>query len=84
MKWLLVILVFGNAPITTNLIFPTLDECLRAEEQMRASYASAYNVWIEWAKANPQTSGFPGSDQFQQERLGLHNRATCIPYGAAN
>ncbi len=84
MKWLLVVLVFGNAPIATNLVFSTLDDCLRAEERMRAYYATAYNVWREWAVANPQTSGLPGSDQFQQERIGLHNRATCIPHSAAN
>jgi hypothetical protein len=84
MKWLLVVLVFGNAPVTTNLLFASLDDCLRAEAQMRESYAVAYNTWRQWAQANPQQSGFPDSEQFNQKRIGLHNQATCIPHNAGN
>jgi hypothetical protein len=84
MKWLLVVLVFGNAPIATNLVFATLDDCLRAEERIRESYARAYNAWRQWAQANPQLSGFPDIEQSAQQRIGLHNRATCIPHSTGS
>ena len=42
MKWLLVVFVM-NTPVKTELSFPTLDECLRAEQEMRRQWAEAYN-----------------------------------------
>ena len=47
---------------------------------MRSEYAAAYNRWITWAQKNQKESGYPGNDRTTQERLGLHNRATCIPH----
>jgi len=31
MKWMLVIVVFGAHPVKTDLVFNSLDECLKAE-----------------------------------------------------
>jgi hypothetical protein len=42
MKWLLVVIVM-NAPVKTDLVFNTLDECLRAETEMRQQWADVYN-----------------------------------------
>jgi hypothetical protein len=36
MKWLLVAVVLGIAPVKTELIYDTIDECLKAESAMRA------------------------------------------------
>lgn len=80
MKWMLVVVVFGSAPVPTNLVFPTLAECLRAEDEMRQAYAEAFNTWLSWARANPSRAGYPGSQSFMQRRLGLENQGTCIPY----
>ena len=69
--------VKGIAPVKTDLVFSSLSE---AEMIMRSEYAAAYNRWIAWAQKNQKESGYPGNDRTTQERLGLHNRATCIPH----
>lgn len=79
MKWMLVIMVFGAAPVETGMLFDSLDDCLKAEESVRAEYAMAFNKWLTWARANPTVSGFPGSQEFAQKRIGLNNSATCVP-----
>ena len=43
MKWMLFVLVFGTHPVETNLLFDSLDACLKAEETMRKDYARAYS-----------------------------------------
>src|SRR6185437_14028699 len=43
MKWMLFVLVFGSHPVETNLLFDSLDACLKAEETMRTEYARAYS-----------------------------------------
>ena len=47
MKWTLIVVVFGTMPVETDLIFNSLDDCLRAEEAMRAEYVRAYKDWTE-------------------------------------
>jgi len=68
MKWLLVALVM-NAPVKTDLVFNSLDECLAAELQMRKEWSESYNQ----AKKS-------GADL---ERVGQISKAmttgTCIP-----
>ncbi len=81
MKWMLIVLVFGGSPAKTNLIFDTLDDCLAAEDLMRNEYSLAFNKWNAWAKANPDVSGYPGSEGFMKRRIGLENTGTCIPHG---
>ena len=36
MKWVLVVMVFNAQPVVTNLSFSTIEECLAAEDAMRA------------------------------------------------
>ena len=81
MKWMLIVLVFGGTPAKTNLLYDTLDECLKADESMRNEYALAFNKWNSWARANPSESGFPSSEDSMQHRIGLYNQGTCIPHG---
>lgn len=83
MKWLLVVMIFGTTPVPTTMVFETITECLRAEDQMRASYLGAFNSWVAWARANPAQSGFPGSQAFAQRRTGLENFGQCIPHASA-
>jgi hypothetical protein len=42
MKWLLLVIV-ANAPVKTDLVFPTLNQCLLAERDMRAAWVQIYN-----------------------------------------
>ncbi len=78
MKWLLVVMVFGTTPIETDLVYDTLDQCLKAEELMRGEYARVFEKWETWAKANPEASGYPDSRKFMESRIGL-SIGTCIP-----
>jgi hypothetical protein len=36
MKWMLIVLVFGAHAMETGLIYNSLDECMKAEADMRA------------------------------------------------
>lgn len=80
MKWMLVVMVFGTAPVKTELVFDRLSDCLQAETNMRAEYAKAYNVWNEWARKNPEESSYTTAKEAQMKRFGLYNQATCIPH----
>ena len=55
MKWLLVMLVSGS-PVKTDLYFPTLRECLLAEDRIAKEYVAAYNELVSWAKQNASTN----------------------------
>lgn len=79
MKWALVVLTFGVSPVKTDLVFNSLDDCLKAEDQMRAEYARTFNLWLAWAQKNPTDSGYPNSQKAMEVRIGLHNRGTCVP-----
>jgi hypothetical protein len=82
MAWLLVVMVLGSVPVSTNLVFGTLDECLQAEDQLRAATREHFDAWLAWARADPAASGFPDSERLMRGRLGLENSGTCVPHGA--
>ena len=44
MKWILVVLIGGVTPVQTDLQFDKLSDCLSAEEQLRNTYAEAYEA----------------------------------------
>ena len=45
MKWILVVLIGGVTPVQTDVQFDKLSDCLSAEEQLRNTYADAYEAW---------------------------------------
>ena len=59
MKWMLVVLVSGVTPVSTNLVFDKFSECLAAEEQMRQHYIDAFEAWDRSA-AVPIGGGITG------------------------
>jgi hypothetical protein len=59
MKWMLLVLIFGTIPVKTDLLFDSIEECLKSEEQMRNEYARVYNDWRAWAEANPKEAHYP-------------------------
>ena len=82
MKWVLVVVVFGAFPVKTDLVFATLEDCLRSEDRMRSEYTRAFNDWFRAAQAEPQRYNYPASEKYMQRRFGLENAATCIPQSA--
>ena len=70
MKWILVVLIGGVTPIQTDLQFEKLSECLNAEEQLRNTYAEAYEARDKFAATimdGGVTIGEPGN--FKNEVL---------------
>ena len=82
MKWMLVVLVMGTAPVKTELVFDTLDDCLTAEEEMRRNYVRAFNAWEQWARNNPTQATHPDVRRDAMRRIGLENAATCMPHSS--
>ncbi|WP_084518637.1 hypothetical protein [Bradyrhizobium sp. th.b2] len=84
MKWILVVLVGGVAPIQTDIVFEKLSDCLTAEQQLRQTYANAYGAL--------SLRSMMDDDQFDRRRGRHHRRAredaagklanagTCIPH----
>lgn len=68
MKWLLVVIVM-NAPVKTDLVFGSLQECLAAEAQVRQEWAEHYGQ-MKKAGAAAETLGLLSSQV---------TRGTCIP-----
>ena len=70
MKWTLIVVVFGTMPVETDLIFNSLDDCLKAEEAMRAEYVRAYK---DWTAGQKKSSGYQTTQAFMRTRIGLEN-----------
>jgi hypothetical protein len=44
-------------------MFDSLDDCLKAEQNMRAEYLRDYNAWVAWAQANKAESDYPEAQE---------------------
>jgi hypothetical protein len=74
MKWMLFVLVFGSHPVETNLLFDSIDACLKAEETMRTEYARVYSEGT-WGAGIGELN-----DPSVVSRYGQRTTATCIPH----
>jgi len=84
MKWMLVVLISGVTPVSTNLVFDKFSECLAAEEQMRQHYADAFDAWDRSAAANAdRRRDYRRARDIQARRM-LGNIGTCIPHADGN
>ena len=70
MKWMLIVLVFGN-PMQTGLLYNSLDECLKAETTMRAEWSRVYNAMPKKYQEQPTT---------QEQVAKQMTNGTCIPH----
>jgi hypothetical protein len=83
MKWILVVLIGGVTPIQTDLQFDKLSDCLSAEEQLRKTYADAYEAWDKLAATNiERRRDYRKAREFQERRLA--NTGTCIPHAGTD
>ncbi len=83
MKWILVVLVGGVTPIQTDLQFDKLSDCLNAEEQLRITYADAYEAWDTLAANNiERRRDYRKARELQERRLA--NTGTCIPHAGTD
>ena len=88
MKWILVVLVGGVAPVPTDLVFEKLSDCLVAEEQLRKAYVEAFE-----ARSQQTALNFDGYDRRrardyyrsrEMEARKVSNSGTCIPHSGTN
>ena len=63
MKWTLIVVVFGTMPVETDIIFSSIDDCLKAEEAMRAEYVRAYT---DWTAGQKKSSGYQTTQAFMR------------------
>jgi hypothetical protein len=83
MKWILVVLVGGVTPVQTDLQFDKLQDCLSAEEQLRNTYAEAYEAWDRSAAINVERRrDYRRARDYQERRLA--NTGTCIPHAGTD
>ena len=83
MKWILVILVGGVTPVQTDVQFDKLSDCLSAEEQLRNTYADAYEAWDKAAAVTiERRRDYRKAREFQERRLA--NTGTCIPHAGTD
>src|SRR3954453_22334828 len=88
MKWVLVVLIGGAAPVQTDLVFEKLTDCIAAEEQLQQAYAEAYTSWNRRFIA-----GDDGSERRRYRDLRrakesqirkFANSGTCIPHAGSD
>ena len=83
MKWILVVLIGGVTPVQTDVQFDKLSDCLSAEEQLRNTYADAYEAWDKSAAINiERRRDYRKAREFQERRLA--NTGTCIPHAGTD
>jgi hypothetical protein len=83
MKWILVVLIGGTTPVQTDLQFDKLSDCLSAEEQLRKTYADAYEAWERAASESiDRRRDYRKAREFQERRLS--NTGTCIPHAGTD
>lgn len=84
MKWILVVLVGGVAPVQTDLVFEKLSDCLTAEEQLQQTYAEAYGALNRSFRADGDQSERRSRRDYRRareaERRRPTNAGTCVPH----
>src|SRR5947209_2898626 len=88
MKWILVVLVSGVAPVQTDLTFEKLSDCLAAEQQLRQTYADAVDAVSERAATSLEWYGRRREREFYRARhrdaKRFANTGTCIPHAGSD
>ena len=73
----------GIRPVQTDVQFDKLSDCLSAEEQLRNTYADAYEAWDRSAALNiERRRDYRKAREFQERRLA--NTGTCIPHAGTD
>jgi len=86
MKWALVMMLAGNVPYDTGMVFDSLDKCYATEDEVAQTETDYLNNWMAWARKHPN-SGYsdppPGSGQnpvIPEFILQRESRGVCEPH----
>ena len=78
MKWMLFVLVFGSHPVETNLLFDSIDACLKAEETMRTEYARAYSQGTWGSGCRRVERSLRGQQVWAEDHGNLHSACVSL------
>ena len=81
MKWMLIVVVFGIAPVKTGLLFDDLAACWARRETVAQEYAAVANENLRWARENLSEEARPRTEALITSSL-TSNAITCIPHAA--
>ncbi|WP_426442223.1 hypothetical protein [Bradyrhizobium genosp. P] len=87
MKWLLVVLVGGVAPVQTDVVFEKLSDCLAAEQQLRTAYAAAFEAQDRQVTMDlDQLDRHERRNYYRERREDkrVANTGTCIPHSGTD
>ena len=79
MKWMLVVMVLGTAPVKTGLLFDDLAACWAARHPIAREYADVANQSLRSAPAGLTGATREASENLIISRLST-NAITCIPH----
>lgn len=81
MKWMLVVVVLGIAPVKTGLLYDDLDACWAAREPISREYADVANDRLARARGLEGFERREATVDLITSRL-MGNAITCIPHAA--
>jgi hypothetical protein len=88
MKWVLVVLIGGMSPIQTNVTFVKLSDCLAAADQLRQTYAEAFDAWNRRTQIAPDRFERPRRREYYRDRdpeaKMFANTGTCVPHAGTD
>ena len=87
MKWILVVLIGGVTPVTTDVTFEKLSDCLAAEQQLRQAYAEAFDAWNQRTALSDRVDRHRRRDSYrarEMEARKFANTGTCVPHAGTD
>jgi hypothetical protein len=85
MKWVLVVLIGGVNPVTTDVTFEKLSDCLAAEQQLRQTYAEAFDASQRDAEPIDRRDRHRRSYKTRElEARRFPNTGTCVPHAGTD
>ena len=87
MKWVLVVLIGGVTPVTTDVTFEKLADCLAAEVQLRQTYAEAYAAMAQKSESADWSDRRRARYRYRERGLDTRkfaNTGTCIPHAGTD
>jgi hypothetical protein len=88
MKWVLVVLIGGLTPVTTDVTFEKLSDCLAAGDQLRQAYVDAFDSRTQPSANSPDRSERHRRRDYRRAReleaTKFANSSTCVPHAGSD
>lgn len=88
MKWVLVVLIGGMSPLQTDVTFEKLSDCLAAADQLRQTYADAFEARNRLAEIAVDRFDRRRRREYYRDRgpeaKMFANTGTCVPHAGSD